>query len=143
MHFKLNSNIYFCNHVSGTSDTIIHVFFLLQMTQDNIYSLISALDFFCISKLRPLCAYFLWHFVNVRNCLHIMPVAEFYGYIGIARSAFRFACKSFYQVMAHEDFLEIPHETLMKFLTSSVLNVPDETDLLIVSNIYYESLQNI
>lgn len=64
-----------------------------------------------------------------------MSVAELYEYLDIAHSTFRFACKTFYQVMAYEDFLEVSYETLLKFLTSNVLNLPDEVDLLIVSNI--------
>lgn len=115
--------------------TFRHVFLIFQVTDDNIYELMSVADILQLSSVRKACASYLMSSLNPSNCLSVLTAASFHcGYNDLINDAVRFARKNLAHVAKGDEFLAAPADVLLKVFQGQVLNIPDEGFLLKVLN---------
>lgn len=102
-----------------------------QVTDENVYDLMSMADILQLSSLRTACASFLTSSLSPSNCLSVLTAASLHnGYNDLATAAVRYARRHLCDVANNEEFLVAPVDVLLKVFQGRVLNVPDEGFLL-------------
>lgn len=100
------------------------------MTEENVYVVMEMADFLQVSALQAACSHYLLSLLRPSNCLSVYMRASFRGDKYTANRAYRYIVHNFEAVMEEEDFLLVPPETLLKVLSSQLLNISHEGQLL-------------
>jgi hypothetical protein len=87
-------------------------------------------DILQVSAIQAACSHYLLSVLNTSNCLSVYVHASLHNYNDAAHKAFRYILQNFKSVMEEEEFLHVPPETLLKVLSSQLLNVSHEGQLL-------------
>jgi hypothetical protein len=100
------------------------------VTEENVYVMMEMANFLQVSALQAACSHYLLSALSASNCLSIYVHASLRGDKYTAHRAFRYALHNFKAVMEEEDFLLVPPETLLKVLSSQLLSISHEGQLL-------------
>lgn len=111
---------------------IIHFFYTgeIEVTEENVYLVMEIADMLQVSAIQAACSHYLLSALNTSNCLSVYVHANLCGYNDTAHKAFRYILQNFKSVMEEEEFLHVPLATLLKVLSSQLLNVCHEGQLL-------------
>ncbi|PSN37426.1 hypothetical protein C0J52_19033 [Blattella germanica] len=102
----------------------------IEITEDNVYWLMEIADLLQVSSVKASCSHYLISTLNTSNCLSAYARASLQNYNDLAHKAFRFVLQNFRHVMQEEEFLHVSPEIILKVLSSRLLNVLDEGELL-------------
>lgn len=100
------------------------------MTEENVYVMLEMADFLQVSALQAACSHYLLSALSASNCLSVYVRASLRGDKYTAYRVFRYLLLNFKAVMEEEDFVLMPPEALLKVLSSQLLNVSHEGQLL-------------
>ncbi|XP_030632545.1 kelch repeat and BTB domain-containing protein 3 [Chanos chanos] len=102
----------------------------VEISEDNVDMLFQLSSFLQISVLSKACSDFLIETLDLRNCLHLLAVAEGYGCARLLNRTTEFITQNFHKLASVPDFLDMPVSVLKQCLTSDALNVPEEESVL-------------
>jgi hypothetical protein len=95
-----------------------------------VYLVMEIADILQVSAIQAACSHYLLSALNTSNCLSVYVHASLRNYNDTAHKAFRYVLQNFKSVMEEEEFLHVPPETLLTILSSQLLNVSHEGQLL-------------
>ncbi|XP_033609735.1 kelch-like protein 2 isoform X2 [Cryptotermes secundus] len=102
----------------------------IEVTEENVYLIMEIAELLQVSAIRMACSIYLLSTLNTSNCFSAYVHATLCSYSDIAHKAFRYILHNFKSVMEEEEFLHVPPETLLNVLSSMVLDVSNEHQLL-------------
>ncbi|ESP05145.1 hypothetical protein LOTGIDRAFT_103262 [Lottia gigantea] len=100
---------------------------IIEITLDNVQELMATSDMLGLTDVTEACGQFLQQHLNCDNCIGIYLFCEAHACYDIKRAAESFIRKHFLQVVHCEEFLQLPKETLIHFLSSENLRIENET----------------
>uniref|UniRef100_A0A8D0BX51 Kelch like family member 23 n=2 Tax=Salvator merianae TaxID=96440 RepID=A0A8D0BX51_SALMN len=115
--------------LSGLSPEILEslVFYIytseIQITKQNVQSLLQAADLLQFPSVKKACEQFLVRHLDVDNCLGMHSFAEYHGCLELEKESRRILLSRFEEVWCQEEFLEISREKLQFILSRKNLNV--------------------
>ncbi|XP_044276949.1 kelch-like protein 21 isoform X2 [Varanus komodoensis] len=98
----------------------------IHITRHNVTSLLETADFLLFDGAKQRCEKFLERELHVSNCLAFMAYAEQFACKALLSAAVSVAVTHWADVVAQEEFEELPKETLLGLLQSDELFVPQE-----------------
>jgi hypothetical protein len=100
------------------------------VTEENVYLVMELADILQVSAIQAACSHYLLSALDTSNCLSVFVHASLRSYKDTAHKTFRYILQNFKSVMEEEEFLHVPPETLLKILSSQLLNISHEGQLL-------------
>ena len=101
----------------------------VNVTEENVQSVLKAACVLQIDPVISLCCAFLITQMHPSNCLGIRAFAESHGCFELQQAADIFAQQNFCQVALQEEFLHLSIEDLIDLVKRDALNVPKEEDV--------------
>ncbi|XP_063003357.1 kelch-like protein 21 [Elgaria multicarinata webbii] len=98
----------------------------LHVTRDNVTGLLEAADFLQFDGAKRRCEAFLERELHVSNCFGLLAYAQHFACVELRSAALCVALTHWADVAAHEEFEELPKETLLRLLRSDELFVGRE-----------------
>lgn len=98
----------------------------LALNRENVQGLLEAADFLQLERARLLCCKFLERELHITNCLGMMAHAWRLGCNQLFEAARQVALSHFPAVLAEEDFLSLPKETVANLLASDDLALAND-----------------
>ncbi|KAL7641772.1 UNVERIFIED_CONTAM: hypothetical protein RMT77_007646 [Armadillidium vulgare] len=98
----------------------------ITITKNNVQSLLSASNLLEVAPVRGACCRFLERHIDSSNCVGIHCFAEAHACHDLARKAKGFFLKHFKKVMAMEEWLDLPVDKVVEFLSADELEVEKE-----------------
>ncbi|MCL4132231.1 UNVERIFIED_CONTAM: hypothetical protein GTU68_044624 [Idotea baltica] len=98
----------------------------ITITKSNVQSLLSASNLLEVAPVRGACCRFLERHIDSANCVGIHCFAEVHACHDLARKAKGFSLKHFKKVMAMEEWLDLPLDKIVEFLSADELEVEKE-----------------
>jgi hypothetical protein len=95
-----------------------------------VYLVMEVADILQVSAIQAACSHYLLSALNASNCVSVYVHASLRNYNDAAHKAFRYILHNFKSVLEEEEFLHVPPETLLTILSSQLLNVSHEGQLL-------------
>ncbi|XP_038044815.1 kelch-like protein diablo [Patiria miniata] len=101
----------------------------VNVTEENVQSVLKAACVLQIEQVISLCCEFLKTQMHPSNCLGIKSFAERHGCFELQQAADTFAQQNFCQVVQQDEFLHLSVEDLVDLIRRDALNVPKEEDV--------------
>ncbi|XP_029634942.1 kelch-like protein 2 [Octopus sinensis] len=98
----------------------------IEITVDNVQSLLQGSSLLGLHSLRNLCAHFLQSQLTASNCLGIHYFADMYTCIELEATARHYIYQNFLDVIRTEEYLQLSEERLLDLLNSDKLQVTSE-----------------
>lgn len=100
--------------------------FRLALNRENVQGILEAADFLQLEQARLLCCKFLERELHISNCLGMMAYAWRLGCNQLHQAARQVALSHFPAILAEEDFLTLPKETVADLLASDDLAIVND-----------------
>ena len=101
----------------------------VKVTAENVEELLSAAGLLQIDRINDTCCNFLSDCMDMTNCLGIMQFANIHACPKLLKKVKHFIAMNFTEVIKHEEFLQLPHETLRELLNHDHLIVKSEHEV--------------
>ncbi|XP_076675062.1 actin-binding protein IPP isoform X1 [Andrena cerasifolii] len=98
----------------------------VDITQDNVQELFAAADMLELDEVVSGCIVYLKQQLHYSNALGIYRFAEAHNRLNLLETALRFIHVNFPQVSLEEEFLDLPKEHLVNFLSSDYIHIDTE-----------------
>ncbi|XP_016662997.1 ring canal kelch homolog isoform X2 [Acyrthosiphon pisum] len=98
----------------------------ILINKENVQVLLPAANLLQLEYVKGACAKFLQKQLDPLNCLGIRSFADLHNCLELFASSEEYIRKKFLDVVNGEDFLSLPNEDLIKFISGNVLNAPEE-----------------
>ncbi|KAL7293115.1 hypothetical protein TKK_0013268 [Trichogramma kaykai] len=98
----------------------------VDITQDNVQELFAAADMLELDEVVSSCISYLQEQLHFSNALGIYRFAEVHNRMDLLETALRFIEINFPQVVQEEEFLDLPKEQLVKFISSEKIHIDTE-----------------
>lgn len=112
----------------------------LALTRENVQGILETADFLQLERARLLCCKFLEHELHITNCLGMMAYAWKLGCNQLYKAARQVALSHFPAILAEEDFLSLPKETVADLLASDDLAIVND-DLALEATLLWVSFE--
>lgn len=112
----------------------------LALNRDNVQGILETADFLQLERARLLCCKFLERELHITNCLGMMAHAWRLGCNQLYKAARQVALSHFPAILAEEDFLSLPKETVADLLASDDLAIVND-DLALEATLRWVSLE--
>lgn len=112
----------------------------LALDRGNVLGILETADFLQLERARLLCCKFLERELHVSNCLGMMAYAWRLGCTQLYKAARQVALSHFEAVLAEEDFLSLPKETVADLLASDDLAIRND-DLALDATLRWVSVE--
>lgn len=101
----------------------------IEVTEDNVQSLLSAANLLHLTEVRDACCDFLRQQLHPSNCLGFMAFADLHSCPDLLNESQRFARKHFPEVRMSEEFIQLPPSNVIELISSNELGVLSEEDV--------------
>ncbi|KAK2583482.1 hypothetical protein KPH14_009450 [Odynerus spinipes] len=98
----------------------------VDITEDNVQELFAAADMLELDEVVSGCITYLQQQLHYSNALGIYRFAEAHNRLDLLETALRFIQVNFPQVSQEEEFLDLPKEHLVRFLSSDLIHIDTE-----------------
>lgn len=98
----------------------------LALNRENVQGILETADFLQLERARLLCCKFLERELHISNCLGMMAYAWRLGCTQLYKAARQVALSHFEAILAEEDFLSMPKETVADLLASDDLAIRND-----------------
>lgn len=98
----------------------------VDITEDNVQELFAAADMLELDEVVSGCITYLEQQLHYSNALGIYRFAEAHNRLDLLETALRFIQVNFPQVSQEEEFLDLPKEHLVRFLSSDLIHIDTE-----------------
>lgn len=112
----------------------------LALNRGNVQGILETADFLQLERARLLCCKFLERELHISNCLGMMAYAWRLGCTQLYKAARQVALSHFEAVLAEEDFLSLPKETVAELLASDDLAIRSD-DLALEATLRWVSFE--
>lgn len=112
----------------------------LALNRENVQGILETADFLQLEQARLLCCKFLERELHITNCLGMMVYAWRLGLHQLYQAARQVALSHFPAILAEEDFLSLPKETVADLLASDDLAIAND-DLALEAILRWVSLE--
>ncbi|XP_056894117.1 kelch-like protein 23 isoform X2 [Takifugu flavidus] len=112
----------------------------LALNRGNVQGILETADFLQLERARLLCCKFLERELHISNCLGMMAYAWRLGCTQLYKAARQVALSHFEAVLAEEDFLSLPKETVADLLASDDLAIRND-DLALEATLRWVSFE--
>lgn len=132
-HMESKQNRIALNGVEASSLENILTFIYsasLEITEENVQSLLAAASLLQLSPVIDACCSFLKVRLEPENCIGIASFADMHGCKQLSQASWNFALQNFKTVSFSEEFLSAPAHVLQELLCSENLNVKSEENVL-------------
>lgn len=101
----------------------------VNITVDNVQSLLTVATLLQIDTLTEKCCYFLENELHPSNCLGIRRFSENHGCFMLSKTAYEYALRNFNHTTQMEEFFQCPLEEVLKLLNEDSLYVRHEEEV--------------
>lgn len=112
----------------------------LALNRENVQGILETADFLQLERARLLCCKFLERELHITNCLGMMAYAWSLGCNQLYKAARQVALSHFPAILAEEDFLSLPKETVADLLASDDLAIVND-DLALEATLRWVSFE--
>lgn len=98
----------------------------IDVTEDNVQSLLSAANLLHLTEVRDACCDFLRQQLHPSNCLGFMAFADLHSCPDLFNESQRFARKHFPEVRMSEEFIQLSASSVIELISSNELGVLSE-----------------
>ena len=102
----------------------------IQIHVDNVFELLEASSFLFVEKVKKACCQFLESIVDKENCFAILSIAHAFSCNGLIQTVIQYVNRKFNELAKTENFLKLPKEEIIKFLSSDDIQIDKEEQLL-------------
>ena len=102
----------------------------IQIHVDNVFELLEASSFLFVEKVKKACCQFLGSIVDKENCFAILSIAHAFSCNGLIQTVNQYVNQKFTELAKTENFLKLPKEDVIKFLSSDDIQIDNEEQLL-------------
>lgn len=101
----------------------------IEVTEDNVQSLLSAANLLHLTEVRDACCDFLRQQLHSSNCLGFMAFADLHSCPDLLMESQRYARKHFPEVRMSEEFIQLTAPSVVDLISSNELGVLSEEDV--------------
>ncbi|XP_078678581.1 kelch-like protein 24 [Branchiostoma floridae x Branchiostoma belcheri] len=101
----------------------------VTITRDNVFQLFETSDLLQVLPVKDACLTFLERILDVSNCIEIRKLAEIHSCDSLFRKARDLARSRFSKVIKTEEFLQLPKQYLVDYLSDDELNTENEEEI--------------
>jgi hypothetical protein len=101
----------------------------VQLTAENIVPLLDSADKLNLDVLKWQCCAFLGATLTPQSCFNIYDLADRYNCTELCEEIHSFICRHFEGACRSEEFLELGHEEVARYLSSDALSVRNESSI--------------
>ncbi|KAG9510978.1 Kelch-like protein 20, partial [Fragariocoptes setiger] len=98
----------------------------IDITSDNVQVLLATATILQVTEIQKQCCDFITQRLDPSNCLGVREFADTYSCIELYKAAHEYAIELFEDVVKSDEFLRLPVNQLIEFISNDELNLPSE-----------------